>query len=103
MPCRPNAALTRIFPVFALLVTALTSAAAPAADNSYPLTLTKGSRLMISARINGHPVQALLDSAAEMTLIDPDFARALKLSAGTSVTGQGSGAENFEAKMVEGV
>jgi len=58
---------------------------------------------MVDARINGHPVRALLDSAAESTLIDRKAAASLQISGGTSVTGQGSGAENFEAAEVKGV
>jgi predicted aspartyl protease len=86
---------SRLYGVLALISVALTA--------SYPLTLTSGSRLMVDARINGHPVRALLDSAAESTLIDRKAAASLQISGGTSVTGQGSGAENFEAAEVKGV
>lgn len=79
------------------------TAAEPAAGPSYPLTLTSGSRLMVDARINGHPVRALLDSAAESTLIDRKAAASLQVSGGTAVKGQGSGAETFEAAEVKGV
>jgi len=81
----------------------LASGVATAAGTAYPLTLTSGSRLMVDARINGHPVRALLDSAAESTLIDRAAATSLQVSGGTPVTGQGSGAENFAAAQVEGV
>jgi len=86
---------SRLYGVLALISVALTA--------SYPLTLTSGSRLMVDARINGHPVRALLDSAAESTLIDRKAAASLQISGGTSVTGQGSGAETFEAAEVKGV
>jgi hypothetical protein len=74
-----------------------------AKDASYPLSLTRGSRLMIAASIDAHPVQALLDSAAEATLIDRDFAKKLNLHSSSVALGQGSGHDSFEAGMVEGV
>jgi hypothetical protein len=76
---------------------ALLSVPATAAGTSYPLRLTSGSRLIVDARVNGHSVRALLDSAAESTLIDRKAAPSLQVSAGTTVTGQGSGAEIFDA------
>lgn len=82
---------------------AVPAAAEAAAGTTYPLTLTRGSRLIVDARINGHPVRALLDSAAESTLIDQKAAAALQVSGGTTVTGQGSGAENFAAAEAKGV
>ena len=91
---------SRLYGVLASFSVAVT---AVAGDASFPLTLTSGSRLMVDARINGHPVRALLDSAAESTLIDRKAATALQVSGGTAVTGQGSGAENFEAAEVKGV
>jgi len=75
----------------------------PAAPGSYPVALTRGSRLLVDARVNGHAVKALLDSAAEATLIDPAFAGALKLASGTTVTGQGSGDASFDAALIKGV
>ena len=93
----------------ALLVAALatlTAAAAPAGnapEGGFALTLTHGSRLMIDARINGRAVTALLDSAAEATLIDRAFARELGLGGGEAVTGQGSGKDAFAATLVGGV
>ena len=75
----------------------------PAAPGSYPVALTRGSRLLVDARVNGHAVKALLDSAAEATLIDPAFAGALKLASGTTVAGQGSGDASFDAALIKGV
>lgn len=86
-----------------LAVGPLVAVPAAAEGTSYPLTPTRGSRLMVDARINGHPVRALLDSAAEATLIDRKAAASLQVSGGTAVTGQGSGAEAFEAAEVKGV
>jgi predicted aspartyl protease len=99
MACLLNGVLASI----ALSIGAFMAVPATAADASYPLTLTSGSRLMVDARINGHPVRALLDSAAESTLIDRKVAASLQVSGGTGVTGQGSGAESFEAAEVKGV
>ncbi len=50
-------------------------ACGPEASGSAPskvfaLSLTRGSRVMIDAKINGRALKALLDSAAEATLID---------------------------------
>jgi len=75
----------------------------PAAPGSYPVALTRGSRLLVDARVNGQAVKALLDSAAEATLIDPAFAGALKLASGTTVMGQGSGDASFDAALIKGV
>ncbi|MBS0417115.1 MAG: retropepsin-like domain-containing protein [Proteobacteria bacterium] len=97
----------RTLAAVSLAIGALLSVPAPAAESaagtSYPLTLTRGSRLMVDTRINGHSVKALLDSAAESTLIDRKVAESLQVSGGTAVTGQGSGAQSFEAAAVKGV
>jgi len=89
---------------FTLLV-ACVGIAAPAQDAArvYPLTLTRGSRLMIEAKVNGHPVSALLDSAAEATFLDRGFAHSLGLKGGETVAGQGSGQSSFETALVNGV
>lgn len=77
--------------------------AAVAGDAGFPLALTRGSRLMIAASINGHAVHALLDSAAEATLIDVKFAKKLGLRSSSTATGVGSGNASFEAGMAPGV
>ena len=73
------------------------------APTSAELYLVNDSRLMLDVEINGHVVRALLDSAAEATLIDPRFAQSIGLGNGQSVTGHGSGKEIFKATLVEGV
>lgn len=73
------------------------------ATGAYKLSVTAGSRLMVDAAINGRSVPALLDSAAETTLLDEKFAQLLNLSGGQSVTGQGSGQSTFKATLVNGV
>jgi predicted aspartyl protease len=92
-----------VFLCLALPVATAGEPAASAAQASQALTLTQGSRLMIDARINGHAVQALLDSAAEATILDRRFAQTLKLGSGQAATGQGSGQGSFEAALVDGV
>ena len=87
-----------------LALTPLTLGFAKAPDaTTYPLTLTRGSRLMVDAEVNGRAVRALLDSAAEVTLIDRGFAHDLKLETGETVTGQGSGKASFDAVLIKGV
>ena len=53
--------------------------------------------------MNGHAVKALLDSAAEATLILIRRSPAPKLASGTTVTGQGSGDASFDAALIKGV
>jgi Aspartyl protease len=79
------------------------SSAIHADDKMYPLGLARGGRLTIAAKINGRPVSALLDSAAEATIIDSKWARGLNLKDGQGVSGQGSGNASFDAKLVNGV
>jgi hypothetical protein len=81
--------------------TAAVGTQAPAAR--YPLMIVGGSRLMVDAKINGHDAMALLDSAAEATVLDSAFARALNLATGQKVSGQGSGKASFDAELVSGV
>lgn len=90
--------------LFALSVGAAAHGADPGlAPHAYPLHVTRGARLTVAAAVNGRTVDAVLDSAAEATLVDPAFARELGLAAGDAVTGQGSGAASFEASLVHGV
>ena len=77
--------------------------AQPLAGPDYPLKLGRGSRLLLAARVNGRAVTALLDSAAEVTILDRAFARRLELGRGQAVTGQGSGQASFDAELIEGV
>ena len=43
----------------------------------YPLKLTGGDRLLFATQVNGHAVEALLDSAAEASILDSDASRAI--------------------------
>ena len=60
------------------------------------------NRLFVDAEVNGHPVRALLDSAAEATVIDPAFARRIGLVGGAVVDARGSGGDT-KAALAEGV
>jgi len=74
---------------------------ASTAASAEPLLFFNG-RLFIDARVNGVATKALLDSAAEATLVDPGFAAKAKLPEGTAQTIRGSGGE-ARARIVEGV
>ncbi len=84
-----------------LVLPVLAAAGTPA--RTYPLTPTSGGRLLVEARVNGAPVQALLDSAAETSFIDRALAQRLGLAGGTAVAAQGSGAAPVDAGLVTGV
>jgi predicted aspartyl protease len=58
-----------------------------------------GNRLYLSASVNGHPVEALLDSAAEISISDVAASSRLGLEHGTEVTARGSGGEQ-QARVV---
>ncbi|NNM75327.1 hypothetical protein HJG53_00175 [Sphingomonas sp. ID1715] len=60
----------------------------------------RGDRLFIPARINGVATEAVLDSAAESTIVDDDFARRIGMGKGKAVTARGSGGK-AEAELVE--
>ena len=95
-----------MFAYGSFLAMAGSAIAQPSADSpgkTFTVTLTRGSRLMIDARINGRAVKALLDSAAEATIVDRRLARALKLEGGEAVSGQGSGKSTFDAALIAGV
>jgi predicted aspartyl protease len=78
----------------ALLATASTAAAEP-------LKFING-RLFIPAKVNQVATEALLDSGAEATIVDPALAARARLPEGTPQTMKGSGGE-AQARIVEGV
>jgi len=78
----------------ALLATASTAAAEP-------LKFING-RLFIPAKVNQVATEALLDSGAEATIVDPALAARARFSEGTPQTMKGSGGE-AQARIVEGV
>jgi hypothetical protein len=66
-----------------------------------PLSFYNG-RLFLEAKVNGTATEALLDSAAEATLIDTSFALKAKLPQGHEQQIRGSGG-TAKARIVEGV
>lgn len=76
----------------------LTTSSAVAAE---PLKVING-RLFIPANVNGVATEALLDSGAEATLVDPALAAKAKFPEGTPQILKGS-AGNAPARIVEGI
>lgn len=68
----------------ALALAACTTAPAPTLELS-------GNRLFVAAKINSVPVSALLDSAAEMSFVDSNWAKANGLAAAGTDVAKGSG------------
>jgi len=62
-----------------------------------------GGHLYLPAVINGVAVEALLDSAAETSIVDTAFAAQLGLRGGEVVTARGTGAGTTAATLVAGV
>jgi hypothetical protein len=76
--------------------------ALPAAAAAAPLE-SFGNRLFVAVQVNGAPVAALLDSGAEMSVLDDDFAAGLGLTLTGEATAHGSGAAPMQARFAEGV
>jgi predicted aspartyl protease len=74
----------------------------PAAVWAEPVEMVN-DRPFVSVTVNGHPVTALLDTAAEMTLVDDDAAVRLGLVPTGSATAHGSGAATMEARFADHV
>ncbi|HUP68087.1 MAG TPA: retropepsin-like aspartic protease [Sphingomicrobium sp.] len=74
---------------------------AGASASAEPLGFYNG-RLFIEAKVNGVATEALLDSGAEATLVDPELAAKAKLPEGTPQVMKGSGG-TAQARIVEGV
>lgn len=87
------------------LATAATLALAGCASFETPpahdLTV-RNDRLFIAATINGVATEALLDSGAELTIVDAQFAEEIGLMKTGSAIARGTGGET-EASFVEGV
>jgi hypothetical protein len=60
------------------------------------------NRLFLPVSVNGHRARALVDSAAEASLLDTAFARRIGLVAGDAVTTRGSGGD-ADAALAKGV
>jgi predicted aspartyl protease len=65
----------------------------------FPL-IRRADRLFIGARVNGVPVEALLDSAAETSVADPMFAARARLGKGQDAVAHGTGARHEDAQLV---
>ncbi len=65
--------------------------------------ILRNQRLFVPARINGHAVLALLDSAAELTLLDRSFAARIGLVGGAETQARGSGADSVSAQLLDRV
>lgn len=76
----------------AALLTCHLLGAAPAVAAGVPLSV-RGDRLFIPVEVNGRKIGALLDSAAESSLMDPAFARQLALPLAGGAIARGSGGE----------
>lgn len=63
----------------------------------------RGDRLYIPAQINGIATEAVLDSAAEMTLLDDEFAERAGAAEGEAIKARGSGAGEADARLVNHV
>lgn len=83
----------------ALLPALLLSAGAASAE---PLE-THDNRLFLPVVVNGQTATALLDSAAEMTILDDDFAAGLGIAGTGEATAHGSGAAAMEARFADHV
>lgn len=60
-------------------------------------------RIFLPASIDGVAVEALLDSAAEASIVDRAFAARIGLRGGETVTAHGTGAATADATLVPGV
>jgi hypothetical protein len=64
--------------------------------------VVRDNRLYLDVRVNGHPVRALLDSAAEASFMDAQFAQAIGVRGGSTVGTRGSGGDT-ESQLATGV
>lgn len=72
-----------------------------ASDDTFPL-IVRDNRLFLDIAVNGHKVRALLDSAAESTLLDTHFAKSIGLKIAEPTTIKGSGGDE-DAAFANGV
>jgi hypothetical protein len=77
-------------------------AAVPNASPEIPFELFRGSRIVLTGRVNGVETPMMLDSGAGVTTLDDDFARKIGLKRGTPVTAQGTGG-NEQGELVRDV
>ena len=72
------------------------------AATAEPLVIDHG-RLFVPVTINGMATEGLLDSGAEMTVIDPSFAAKAGIKAGAAVDAKGTGEGTAQANFAHGV
>jgi len=73
------------------------------ATDSHPLTV-RGDRLFVPVVVDGHSTSdALLDSGAEMTVVDEAFANAAELASAGAETARGTGGGEQRASFAHGV
>ena len=82
------------------VILAFQVAVAVAADRSSVALAVRADRLFLPIEVNGQRTEALLDSAAESSLIDSSFARDLKLQISGQTTARGSGGQQ-EAQFAQ--
>lgn len=97
-----------MIPVLAMGVAAMAAAACagprePPDVRPDPNVGIFNNRLFVTTAVNGRTVCALLDSAAEMTILDDDFALSLGLVTAGSAAAHGSGAAAMEATFADNV
>lgn len=90
----------RIWPLLSFTILAV-SVPAVAADREQRL-IVRGDRIFVPVTVNGRQTEALLDSAAELSLIDEAYAKSLGLNPGGKDTAKGSGGTE-EVRFVQGV
>ena len=86
-----------------VLATAAALAALPARSEPVTPLRVVGDRLYLPAVVDGVVVEALLDSAAETSIVDAAFAARLALRGGEAVTARGTGAATAAGTLVKGV
>src|SRR3954468_13614706 len=67
-----------------------------------PFELFRGNRIVVPVTVNGHPTEAILDTAASMTTFDRAFAKSIDLPPGMKITAKGTGGD-VDAELVSGV
>ena len=78
----------------------ITAALMPIAAAAEPLEVFN-NRLFLPVTVNGVPAVGLLDSGAEMTVLDDDFAHRLGVETAGRAVGRGTGARRVQATFAE--
>ncbi len=89
----------KIFPVLLGGLVLLAGCASRAPAN----LRVSGDRLFVEASVNGFPVEALLDSGAELSLVDIELADAAGLPLGERAEARGTGAAPVDVHFIENV